>query len=173
MVKLTREKQSGGAWETVVEDAGGGSQPIFLPMTFTETVDGATYTASIDLPANTRLLDVLVETFTAWTAATAPLDVGDSDAADALASGLNVAAQMGVVGANATGTDWGNGLTGADGPYGYNGTQASTSGPGKLYPAGDTITAVITPTVPGGPTGVSRVTLIAQVEAAAVAAVVT
>lgn len=122
-------------------------------LTFTETAAGVTYTASCSLPKGSRLLDVLVETTVAWTAATAPIDVGDADAADALVSGDDIAAQQGVTAAfNGSGTDWGNGLNGASGPY-------SASGPGKLYPNGAIITAVVTPTVPGGPTGISRITL--------------
>ena len=50
------------------------------------------------------------------------------------------------------GTDWGNGLNGTTGPF-------SAGGPGKLYPSGDVVTAVVTPTVPGGPTGISAITL--------------
>lgn len=121
-------------------------------LTFTETVAGATYTARCSLPDGSRLLDVLLETTVAWTAATAPVDVGDADAADALVAATDLAAQQGIAATGLGGTDWGNGLVGADGPY-------SAGGPGKLYPAGAAIVAVITPTVPGGPTGISRVSL--------------
>lgn len=121
-------------------------------LTFTETATGVTYTAKCSLPPGSRLLDVLIETTVAWTAATAPLDVGDSDAADALVQALNVAAQdFTSAGAKTSGTAWGD--------SGGNGSAYLSSGSGKLYPSGATITAVISPTVPGGPTGVSRVTL--------------
>ena len=121
-------------------------------LTFTETDTGVTYTAKSSIPPGARLLDVLLETTVAWTAATAPVDVGDSDASDALVKAADLAAQQGIGAGGTGGTDWGNGLTGTDGPY-------QTGGAGKLYPNGDTITAVISPTVPGGPTGVSRITL--------------
>ena len=121
-------------------------------LTFTETSTGATYTARTSIPRGARLLEVFLETTVAWTAATAPVDVGDSDAADALVKAANLKAQQGIDSSGKGGTDWGNGLNGTTGPY-------STGGPGKLYPAGDVITAVLSPTVPGGPTGVSRITL--------------
>lgn len=122
-------------------------------LTFTETVAGLTYTAVTSVPKGARILDVLLESTAAWTAATSDLDVGDSDAADALVQAQDMSAQFGQPAAGAGGTDWGNGLTGADGPF-------SATGPGKLYPSGDLITAVITATVPGGPTGISRVTIL-------------
>jgi hypothetical protein len=121
-------------------------------LTFTETVAGVTYTAVTSLPKGSRLLDVLIETTVAWTAATAALDLGDVDASDALAAAVDLTSQFGVAGANQGGTDWGNGLTDSDGPY-------SATGPGKLYPAGSPITAAVTAGTPGGPTGISRVTL--------------
>lgn len=117
----------------------------------TETVDGATYTGSVSVPAGWRVLDLLVETFVAWTAATADLDVGDSDAADALAAAFDLTGVTFQSGTGVGGTTWGN----ADG----DGDPYSGSGTGKLYPAGETITAVVTSTTPGGPTGISRVTL--------------
>jgi len=120
-------------------------------LSFTETIAGATYTASCSVPAGYRLIDLIIETTTAWTAATAPVDIGDSDGGDSLVQTLDLAPQGGVTAAGGGGTDWGNGLTGADGPY-------SAGGAGKLYATADTITAVVTPTVPGGPTGISRVT---------------
>lgn len=134
-------------------------------LTFVETANGATYTARTSIPPGARIVDVLLETFTAWTAATAPIDVGDSDAADALVGAADLASQQGVVGSGSGGTDWGNGLTDADGPY-------SAGGPGKLYPSGDLITAVVTPTVPGGPTGVSRVTILFEFAGSQRAAIV-
>lgn len=126
-------------------------------LTFTETATGVTYTAVTTVPAGSRLLDIYVETTVAWTAATATLDIGDSDAADSLAASAtaDLAAQQGIAGSAAGGTDWGNGLAAADGPI-------SSAGPGKLYPTGDTITAVCAPTVPGGPTGVSKITLLLE-----------
>lgn len=124
-------------------------------LTLTETVDGATYTAVTSIPPNWRLMDVYLETDVAWTAATCPVDVGDLDGADSLAAAVDLASQQGIAGKDASGTDWGNGLTDADGPV-------SSSGPGKLYPSGSIITAVASPTVPGGPTGVSRVTLLLE-----------
>lgn len=123
---------------------------------FAETVAGATYTASVTVPAGARLLDVLVDTSVAWAAATAPIDVGDSDAADALVKNFDMAAQGGTAGKSKGGTDWGDGLTGNNGPL-------SAVGPGKLYPNGDTITAVVSPTVPGGPTGISSVSLLIEI----------
>lgn len=122
---------------------------------FTETVDGVTYTAVTSMPAGARLLDILIETYTGWTAATADLDLGDSDANDALAAAVDLTGQMGVAGNGAGGTDWGNGLSDSDGPY-------SAGGPGKLYPNGDLITAVVTAGTPGGPTGFSRVSLLLE-----------
>ena len=134
---------------------------------FTETADGATYTGKVSVPAGARLLDLLLETTVAWTAATAPLDVGDSDASDALIAAMDIA---GVTfgdsyGLNFNGTAWGNANN--DGGPAYNG------GSGKLYPNGDTITAVITPTVPGGPTGISTVTLLLELGGVARGQVVT
>ncbi len=125
---------------------------------FTEDDTSLTYTAEISIPVGARLLDIYVETDVAWTAATAPLDVGDSDASDALcdAGTVDLTGQQGIAGSACAGTDWGNGLTAADGPI-------SNGGPGKLYPSGDTITAVATATVPGGPTGISRIVLFLQV----------
>lgn len=123
---------------------------------FTETVAGATYTASVTVPAGARLLDVLVDTSVAWTAVTAPIDVGDSDASDALVNGFDMAAQGGTAAKSKGGTDWGDGLSGNNGPL-------SAVGPGKFYPNGDTITAVCSPTVPGGPTGVSSVSLLLEI----------
>lgn len=124
-------------------------------LTFTETALGVTYTARTSVPAGARLLDVLVETTTGWAAATAPLDVGDSDASDALIAAVDLKAAQGAAASGLGGTDWGNGLSDSDGPY-------SAAGPGKLYPSGDVITAVVAPTVPGGPTGVSKVTLVLE-----------
>lgn len=125
-------------------------------MAFTETVAGLVYTGSVSIPAGARVLDILVETSAAWTAATADLDVGDSDATDALASALDVSAvayQSGntLLGGTAWGDAGGNGDTYAGGTAG---------GTGKLYPAGDVLTAVITATVPGGPTGHTAVTVL-------------
>ncbi len=121
-------------------------------LTFTETQTGVGYTGVTSIPPGARLMDVLIETFTAWTAATAVLDLGDADGAEALVKDHAAKAAQGVAGAGTGGLDWGNGLTGATGPY-------SAGGPGKLYPTGDVLTAVITPTVAGGPTGISRVTI--------------
>ena len=128
-------------------------------LTFVETVAGVTYTAVTSVPKGARILDVLLETTAGWTAATADLDVGDSDAADALVGALDVSSQFGIAASGGGGTDWGNGLSDADGPY-------SSVGPGKLYPSGDIITAVITATVPGGPTGLSRVTILFEIAGA-------
>jgi hypothetical protein len=122
-------------------------------LTLTETVAGLTYTGRVSVPAGARVIDVLVETTAAWAAATAALDVGDSDANDALIGALSVSAQGAWVASANGGTDWGNGLTDNTGPY-------SAGGPGKLYPSGDTITAVVTATVPGGPTGHTVVTVL-------------
>lgn len=133
---------------------------------FTETIDGATYTASTSIPAGGRILDVLLETTAAWTAATAPLDVGDADASDALVGAEAMDGLVGKAAAGAGGTDWGNGLGDTDGPQ-------SAGGPGKSYPAGGTITAVVTPTVPGGPTGLSAVTLLIELPGVSRRAVVT
>lgn len=136
-------------------------------LTFVETADGATYTARTTVPAGSRLLDVLIETTEAWTASSADLDVGDSDEADAIAAAVDLTSVTFVNGAASSGTAWGN--AGGDGKaYGDGGT-------GKLYPAGDLITAVVTAGSPGGPTGISAVTLVleyagAQRRAAAVAA---
>jgi len=129
-------------------------------LTFTETVAGLVYTAVTSIPKGARIIDVLIESTAAWTAATALLDVGDSDAADALIQAQDMTSQFGInaIAANG-GTDWGNGLIQADGPY-------SSTGPGKLYPSGDIITAVITATVPGGPTGLSRVTILFEIAGA-------
>lgn len=124
-------------------------------LTFTETVAGATYTAKTSIPKGARLLDVLLETTTAWTAATAPITIGDADAADSLVKAADLAAQQGIDANTQGGTNWGNGLNGTDGPV-------SAGGPGKLYPSGGLITAVCSPTVPGGPTGVSRVSFLIE-----------
>jgi hypothetical protein len=134
-------------------------------LTLTETVAGVTYTATTSVPKGARILDVLTETTVAWTAATAPVDVGDGDGADSLIAAADLAAQQGAAATGLGGTDWGNGLTDADGPQ-------SAGGPGKLYPNGGTIVAVCTPTVPGGPTGVSRITLLFEFAGATRAAVV-
>lgn len=116
---------------------------------FAETVDGATYTARTNVPKGARLMDILAETTAAWTAATALLSVGDSDGADSLVQDQGVADLGGVNGKGmARGADWST-----DGnPYG-------DGNAGKLYVAGDTITAVVVATVPGGPTGLSSVVL--------------
>jgi hypothetical protein len=116
---------------------------------FAETVDGVTYTARTNIPKGARLLDILMETTVGWTAATASLDVGDSDGADSLINGQDISNVDGVtIDSAAGGTYW------ASPPNPYSG-----SGTGKLYPAGDSITAVVTATVPGGPTGLSSVAL--------------
>ena len=124
-------------------------------MTFTETVAGITYTATTSVSPGYRLLDVLVETDTAWTAATAALTIGDSDATDSLVKALSVKAQGGTAAKSKSGTNWGNGLNGTNGPY-------SAAGPGKLYPSGSIITAIVTAGTPGGPTGISRVQLLME-----------
>lgn len=131
-------------------------------LTLTETVDGVTYTASTSLPKGARLLDALVETPAEWTA-TAALDLGDGDAADALISALDVAPFLFSSGDHG-GTAWGD----ANG----NGNAYSNSGTGKVYPAGATITAVITAGAPGGPTGLTRVTLLYEFAGLTRAAVV-
>lgn len=143
-------------------------------LTFTETVDGVTYTARTSLPVGARLLDVLLETTEAWTAASADLDVGDADAADALitAYDLTSVAFKNADGSGAVGGAWGN--DGGDGaPYGGS-DNSGGGGSGKLYPNGATITAVVTAGTPGGPTGLSSVSLLfefAGARRAAVAAV--
>ncbi len=127
-------------------------------LVLTETATGVTYTARTSIPHGARLLDVYLETTAAWTAATCPVDVGDSDAADALVGAQNLKAQQGIPGSGAGGTDWGNGLSDSDGPI-------SAGGPGKFYPSGDLVTVVASPTVPGGPTGLSYVTLLLELGA--------
>lgn len=124
---------------------------MFRTIEITETVDGATYTGSVSVPKGWRVMDLLVETFTAWTAATADVDVGDSDAADALLTAQDLTSVFFASGGNLHGSAWGN-AAGDGEPYGAGGT-------GKLYPNGDTITAVVTAGTPGGPTGVSRATV--------------
>lgn len=117
-----------------------------------ETVAGVTYTGQTSIPAGARVMDAYLETTSAWTAGTAPCDVGDSDAVDALAAAVDIAGVGITDGATGAGTDWGNGLTAVNGPI-------SALGAGKLYLNDDTVTAVVSPTVPGGPTGASRVIL--------------
>jgi hypothetical protein len=125
-------------------------------LTFTETAAGVTYTAFTSVPPGCRILDVLVETDAAWTAATAALDIGDSDASDALANAYDITAvgYVNSAGGPLGGTAWGD-AGGGGGPY-------SNSGSGKLYPSGDIITAVVTAGTPGGPTGISRVCLLIE-----------
>jgi hypothetical protein len=124
-------------------------------LSIVETDAGLTYTARASVPAGARLLDVLIESSAAWTAATADLDVGDLDGADALIASADITGTDGSAAEGLGGTDWGFGRDGTNGPY-------SASGPGKLYPSGSTITAVVTATVPGGPTGISLVTLLLE-----------
>ncbi len=126
-------------------------------LVLTETATGVTYTARTSIPAGGRLLDVLIETPDAWTAATCPIDVGDVDAADALVAAFD-AANVGYVNGrsgNYAGTAWGD-ASGNGAPYRALGT-------GKLYPTGSLITVVASPTVPGGPTGLTYVTLLIDV----------
>lgn len=125
-------------------------------LVLTETATGVTYTARTSIPAGARILDVLIETTAAWTASTCPISVGDSDAADALVQAYDAAAVtfLNDLGGTFGGTAWGDAAG--------NGTAYSSSGTGKLYPTGDLITVVASPTVPGGPTGLTYVTLLLE-----------
>lgn len=123
----------------------------------TETASGLTYTAQTSVPVGARILDVLVETTAAWSAATIAVDVGDSDASDALASAVDASGVVFSSGVNNGGTAWGN--AGGDGAA-YSDT--ASGGTGKLYPAGDIITVVGTATTPAGPTGLTYVTLLLE-----------
>lgn len=125
-------------------------------LVLTETASGLTYTAVTSVPVGARILDVLVETTAAWAAATVTVDVGDSDGADSLAAAVDVSAVLYANDSGGTfgGTAWGD--TGGDGKS-YSG-----GGSGKLYPAGDLITVTATATVPGGPTGLTYVTLLME-----------
>lgn len=123
-------------------------------LTFAETASGATYSAVTSVGPGMRIVDVLIETDIAWTAATAALSIGDSDAADALCGAVDVTGLLYVAADSQGGTAWGD--AGGDGaPY-------SSKGTGKLYPAGDIITAIITAGTPGGPTGITRVDLLLE-----------
>jgi hypothetical protein len=117
---------------------------------FNETASGATYTARTNIPKGARLIDIFAETTVGWTAATANLDLGDSDGADSLITSMDMTSpvSVNVKGSGASGSKW------ASPPDPY-----SDQGAGILYPAGDTITAVITAGTPGGPTGLSSVVL--------------
>lgn len=128
-------------------------------LTFVETVDGETYTARTSVPPGARLLDLLIETTEAWTAASADLDVGDSDASDALCSAVDLTSVVfgDSYNINFNGTAWGNAAG--------DGSPTFVGGTGKLYPSGDLITAVVTAGTPGGPTGLSRVTLLLELPA--------
>lgn len=126
-------------------------------LTFAETASGVTYTAVTSIPPGARLLDVLVETTAAWTAATADLTIADNEAEDALASAYDITSEGFSTAANTGGTAWGNG-DGDGAPY----SAGEGSGTGKLYPTGSEITAVVTAGTPGGPTGVTVVTLVLE-----------
>jgi len=115
---------------------------------FVETVDGATYTAVTNLPRGSRLIDILMETTVAWTAATADLDIGDFNGADTLMSAADLTSTFSASVGSSGASGWAN----PPNPY-------SNSGAGILYPNGTPITAVVTATTPGGPTGISQVCL--------------
>lgn len=119
---------------------------------FTQTETGVTYTAVTSIPAGARLMDLDIETFTAWTCSTAAISIGDADAANSLVSAASVKALQGIPAKAKGGTNWGNGLSGTTGPI-------SALGPGKLYPNGGIITAIVTVGTPSGETGVTRITL--------------
>lgn len=126
-------------------------------LVLTETASGLTYTAQTSVPVGARILDVLIETFTDWTAASLAIDVGDSDATDALVAAFaaETAAATFVNGSViSSGTAWGD-AAGLGHAY-------TDGGTGKLYPSGDLITVVGTATVPGGPTGLTYVTLLME-----------
>jgi len=123
----------------------------------TETASGLTYTAQTSVPVGARITDVLIESLAGWTAATITVDVGDSDASDALVAAYDVSSAGFSTAANGSGTAWGD-AAGNGAPY----STAAGVGTGKLYPAGDLITVVGTATVPGGPTGLTYVTLLME-----------
>jgi hypothetical protein len=123
----------------------------------TETASGLTYTGVTSVPAGARITDVLMETFSAWAAATLDIVVGDSDAPDALIGNTDVSAVGFATAAPNGGSAWGD--SGGNGnPY----SNAMGLGTGKLYPSGDLITVIGTATTPAGPTGLTYVTLLIE-----------
>jgi len=123
----------------------------------TESASGLTYTARTSVPVGARIVDVLIEQLAAWTAATITVDVGDSDAPDALVAAYDISGAGFSTAANASGTAWGDAF-GNGAPY----SDPAQLGTGKLYPTGDLINIVATATVPGGPTGLTYVTLLME-----------
>lgn len=121
-------------------------------LNFTQTETGTVYTAHTSIPAGARLMDLDLETFAAWTCSTAAISIGDADGAATLVSAANIKAQQGIPAKAKGGTNWGNGLVGTTGPI-------SALGPGKLYPTGGPITAVLTVGTPSGETGITVVSL--------------
>jgi len=126
-------------------------------LVLTETASGLTYTAQTSVPVGARILDVLFETVEAWTAATIAVSVGDSDGAHSLAASFDASSVIFSTAANGSGDGWGN-AGGDGGPY----SAGEGSGTGKLYPNGDLVTVQGIATTPGGPTGLTYVTLLME-----------
>ena len=138
---------------------GGAAQPAILAAarTYTETAGAGTYTATVALPAGAVLVDVDMETTAAWAATTAAWTI--SDTAGVIQDGQN-AKTVGFQDLLNSG-----GTINYYGVWGYNNTA-----PMRAYPAGDTITCVITTTGAGGTTGRSRALVYYVVPGAATAA---
>lgn len=126
-------------------------------LVLTETATGTTYTAETSIPVGARITDVLIETFAAWTAGSIAVDVGDSDDPQALIAAYDLTGAAYSTAANGSGTAWGD-SSGNGAPY----SAALGVGTGKLYPSGDLITVVGTAGTPGGPTGLTYVTLLIE-----------
>jgi hypothetical protein len=93
-----------------------------LARNFIETTGAGVYTATVNLPEGSRILDIMVTSTALWTSASATLDVGDDDDAVAFFDGLDLT------------TEPGAGLT----------LSYAVTGTGKFYPDGGTLTATLT-----------------------------
>lgn len=131
-------------------ESGGSQSAITISeMLFTEvgTPGDGTYTASVDLPAGAVLTGLLYDSgLTPWSGSLV-LNIGDSDGPGSLVFSTDNNAGQDQIGAGF-----------------LQGNVDSTGSPAanvkeKVYPAGDTITAVAVATLGGAPTGILRVVL--------------
>lgn len=140
---------------TITGDAIGGVV-VCKRVQFTEDATSLTHTATIALPANSTLLDILISAGVLWGAAAAVLKVGDTADDDGYFVGVDLKATDLLVGevlsvSGSTG-NWG----GKNGAYlvaatGRRGPAATNFG--AHYTAGSNITGIITVTTPAVTTG--------------------
>lgn len=162
---------------TIVPDPGGGSLPSPFVLSkaelrFTEEGTAGVYTASVDVPAGTRILDVPSFVIAGpWAAGAAPLDVGDGAVADGYLKAYDLCATGQPYDPTTAYDD--KGLTWIDPGLqtsSFSGTNAYGQacglyyGPGRTaagvrYQTGDTITATLTTSQdsPLGPIAASNV----------------